>query len=89
VWQSLLLRLSELRLRHDLVKMFPSYLNGEDLFGLTDANVVRMLESLPGIEFITNYTFRYGRSPLFELPLAINPTGCARTEQKLRTPLKR
>lgn len=28
--------------------------------------------------------FKYGRNPLLELPLAINPTGSARTEARLR-----
>ena len=44
---------------------------------------------LPGIELLTNYCFRFGRSPLIELPLAINPTGAARSEPKLRTHFKR
>ena len=48
-----------------------------------------MLESLPGIETLTDYNFKYGRNPLLELPLAVNPTGCARSEPKLRTHVKR
>jgi histone-lysine N-methyltransferase MLL3 len=48
-----------------------------------------VLESLPGIESLTDYTFKYGRNPLLELPLAVNPTGCARSEPKLRTHVKR
>jgi len=43
---------------------------------------VRILESLPGIETLTDYRFKYGRNPLLELPLAINPSGSARTEPK-------
>lgn len=35
------------------------------------------------------YNMRYGRSPIMELPLAINPTGCARSEPLLRTHFKR
>lgn len=31
--------------------------------------------------------FKYGRNPLLELPLAINPTGSARTEARLRNQL--
>ena len=60
-------------------------LQGENMFGLSDLAVVRIIESLPGIEHISNYNFRFGRSPHMELPLAINPTGCARSEPKLRT----
>ena len=40
-----------------------------------------MLESLPGIESLTDYTFKYGRNPMLELPLAVNPTGCARYKE--------
>ena len=43
----------------------------------------------PGIESLTDYTFKYGRNPMLELPLAVNPTGCARSEEKLRTHVKR
>ena len=37
-----------------------------------------------GIETLTDYKFKYGRNPLLELPLAVNPTGCARSEPKIR-----
>lgn len=33
---------------------------------------------------MTDYKFKYGRNPLLELPLAINPSGAARTEPRLR-----
>merc|ERR1719510_1104049 len=69
--------------------MFPRYISGEDLFGLTEPNIVKVLESLPGIESCSDYNFKYGRNPLLELPLAVNPTGCARSEPKLRTHVKR
>lgn len=44
---------------------------------------------LPGVEACENYTFRYGRNPLMELPLAVNPTGCARSEPKMSAHVKR
>ena len=44
---------------------------------------------LPGVEACERYTFRYGRNPLMELPLAINPSGCARSEPKACTHVKR
>ena len=41
---------------------------------------------LPGVELLGNqYQFHYGRNPLIEVPLTINPTGCARSEPRLRT----
>lgn len=37
------------------------------------------------METLTNYAFKYGRLQLLDMPLTINPTGCARSEPKLRT----
>lgn len=48
-----------------------------------------LLRQLPGVESCQNYLFRYGRHPLMELPLMINPTGCARAEPKILTHYKR
>lgn len=42
---------------------------------------------LLGIETLTDYKFKYGRNPLLELPLAINPTGAARSEPRLKNQL--
>jgi hypothetical protein len=82
VWQRILEPLQDLRKKNQLVQLFPKYVTGEDLFGLTEPAVVRILESLPGIETLSDYRFKYGRNPLLELPLAINPSGAARTEPK-------
>lgn len=84
VWQRILEPISELRKDNRLIQLFPKFMTGEDLFGLTEPSVVRILESLPGIETLTDYRFKYGRNPLLELPLAINPSGAARTEPKLK-----
>lgn len=84
VWQRILEPIATLRKNNTLVQVFPRYVSGEDLFGLTEQAVVRILESLPGIETLTDYKFKYGRNPLLELPLAINPTGAARSEPKLK-----
>lgn len=82
VWKGILEKLTQLRKDNNLVQIFPKYIIGEDLFGLTEPAVVRILESLPGIETLTDYRFKYGRNPLLELPLAINSSGAARTEPK-------
>ncbi|XP_021938191.1 uncharacterized protein LOC110838870 isoform X2 [Zootermopsis nevadensis] len=84
VWARILEPLASLRKEMGGVQVFPRFISGEDLFGLTEPAVVRVLESLPGVETLTDYRFKYGRNPLLELPLAVNPTGCARTEPKLR-----
>lgn len=85
VWQRILEPIAQLRKDNSLIRVFPRYVTGEDLFGLTEPAVVRILESLPGIETLNDYKFKYGRNPLLELPLAINPSGAARTEPKLKT----
>ena len=78
-----------MRQKGDLVKLFPQYISGEDLFGLTEPAIVRILESLPGVDTLADYNFKFGRNPLFELPLAVNPTGTARSEPFNKTQLKR
>ena len=89
VWMQVLDAVDQVRREHGLVRVFPGYLTGEDLFGLTEPSVVKVLESLPGIESLNSYNFKYGANPLLELPLAVNPTGCARFEPKMRTRVKR
>ncbi|KAG5672534.1 hypothetical protein PVAND_002656 [Polypedilum vanderplanki] len=91
VWQKILETIVKLRRENQLVRVFPKYISGEDLFGLTEPAVVRILESLPGVETLNDYRFKYGRNPLLELPLAINPSGAARTEPRLKhsVPMKK
>ncbi|XP_047667134.1 histone-lysine N-methyltransferase 2C isoform X10 [Tachysurus fulvidraco] len=89
VWDKVLEPVAEKRNETGTLKLFPVYLKGEDLFGLTVSAVTRIVESLPGVEACTGYTFRYGRNPLMELPLAVNPSGCARSEPKACTHVKR
>ena len=88
-WTQVIEIVEKQRRENDLTKVFPEYILGEDLFGLTEPNVVKVLESLPGIESLVDYNFKYGRNPLLELPLAVNPSGCARAEPKMRTNVKR
>lgn len=89
VWTKVLEPLAELRQKADVVRLFPQYISGEDLFGLTEPAIVRILESLPGIDTLADYNFKFGRNPLFELPLAVNPSGCARAEPFTKLHLKR
>lgn len=84
VWQKVLAEIAKLREENHLVQVFPKYVSGEDLFGLAEPAVVRILESLPGVETLSDYRFKYGRNPLLELPLAINPSGAARTEPRIK-----
>ncbi|KAG8188064.1 hypothetical protein JTE90_014303 [Oedothorax gibbosus] len=89
VWQKVIYPIEKMRKQAKTIKIFPDFASGDDLFGLTEPAVLRILESLPGVDTLNDYNFRYGRSPFLELPLAINPTGCARSEPKLRTHFKR
>lgn len=49
VWTRILEPLQALRKSNNAVQIFPRYVSGEDLFGLTEPAIVRILESLPGI----------------------------------------
>nr|KAG5705670.1 hypothetical protein BaRGS_026609 [Batillaria attramentaria] len=89
VWMHVFRPLEKMRANADMVKMFPEFMCMEELFGLTEPAIIKVLESLPGTDLLHNYNFKFGRSPLIEMPPAINPTGCARTEPKLRTHFRR
>ncbi|XP_066537904.1 histone-lysine N-methyltransferase 2C isoform X2 [Hoplias malabaricus] len=80
VWDKVLGSVAERRAETGMLRLFPVYLKGEDLFGLTSSVVARIAESLPGVEACSRYRFRYGRNPMLELPLCINSSGCARSE---------
>ncbi|XP_061615115.1 histone-lysine N-methyltransferase 2C-like isoform X3 [Phyllopteryx taeniolatus] len=82
VWEQILEPVARLRSSSGTLKLFPDFLKGEDLFGLSASAVSRIVESLPGVEACERYTFRYGRNPLMEWPLAFNPSGSARSEPK-------
>jgi hypothetical protein len=46
VWRNILEPLEKLRRDSDLVKVFPTFTTGEELYGLTDPNIVRLVESV-------------------------------------------
>ncbi|KAI3374932.1 hypothetical protein L3Q82_021460 [Scortum barcoo] len=86
VWDKVLGPVSEKRSESGTLKLFPVYLKGEDLFGLTVPAVAKITESLPGVEACERYSFRYGRNPLVELPLMFNPAGSARAQPRTSSP---
>lgn len=49
VWNKVIETVANLRKENQCVHVFPKYVTGEDLFGLTEPAVVRVLESLPGL----------------------------------------
>ncbi|XP_058265800.1 histone-lysine N-methyltransferase 2D isoform X3 [Hemibagrus wyckioides] len=89
IWNNIVQTVAKLRDEAAMLKLFADHVKGEEMYGLTVHAVLRITESLPGVENCQNYTFRYGRHPLMELPLMINPTGCARSEPKILTHCKR
>ncbi|GAA39455.2 histone-lysine N-methyltransferase MLL3 [Clonorchis sinensis] len=92
VWQQILTRINQARRLSGLshLRIIQNQLRGELLFGLAEPHIVRAIESLPGVDRLSTYIFKFGRLQLFkEMPLAINPTGCARSEPKLRTHVRR
>ncbi|XP_026223798.1 histone-lysine N-methyltransferase 2D isoform X3 [Anabas testudineus] len=89
IWKRVVNQVAKLRDESSMLKLFTEHVKGEEMYGLTVHAVMRITESLPGVENCQNYQFRYGRHPLMELPLMINPTGCARSEPKVPTLCKR
>ncbi|XP_044068115.1 histone-lysine N-methyltransferase 2D isoform X2 [Siniperca chuatsi] len=89
IWEQVVQQVAKLRDESSMLKLFTEHVKGEEMYGLTVHAVMRITESLPGVENCQNYQFRYGRHPLMELPLMINPTGCARSEPKVPTQCKR
>ena len=85
IWKKIMEKIELMRKHLDLVKLFPTYFSGEYMYGLNEPHIIRLIESLPGVETLTNYAFKFGKLQLLDMPLAINPTGCARSEPKLRT----
>ncbi|XP_028831976.1 histone-lysine N-methyltransferase 2C isoform X2 [Denticeps clupeoides] len=84
VWNKVLGPVAERRAESAMLRLFPVYLKGEDLFGLTVSAVARIAESLPGVEACKGYRFRFGRNPLLEIPVEVNPSGSARTQSRTR-----
>uniref|UniRef100_A0AC34REB7 Histone-lysine N-methyltransferase n=1 Tax=Panagrolaimus sp. JU765 TaxID=591449 RepID=A0AC34REB7_9BILA len=88
-WTRILNALQQTREKNgNVLRFFANQLNGETLFGFHEIPITKMIESLPGIDQLHTYEFKHGGAPLMEVPLAINPTGCARTEPCFRTLIK-
>ena len=59
VWQKILEPFEKMRVDSDLVKCFPSYLSGEDLFGLTEPTVIRIVESVSTSTYFGLFVFLF------------------------------
>ena len=58
VWMKVLSEVEDTRIKAKCVKVFPDFISGEDLFGLTEPNIMKVLESLPGVESLNDYNFK-------------------------------
>lgn len=89
-WQLILTKVERIRNGSRFLRLFSQHLKGEDMYGLSEPHIVRAIESLPGVDCLRDYVFNFGRMELIaEMPLAINPSGCARSEPKMQTYVKR
>ncbi|VDD76828.1 unnamed protein product [Mesocestoides corti] len=90
LWKEISRTIRQLRQANGLIQNFPDRLRGEDMFGLSEPQIVRAVESLPGVDNLVDYAFHFGRLQLIPgMPLAINPSGCARSEPNFLTYLRR
>ncbi|VDK33400.1 unnamed protein product [Taenia asiatica] len=90
VWKEIATKIQQLRRENGLIQNFPELICGEDMFGLSEPHVVRAIESLPGVDNLIDYAFHFGRLQLISsMPLAVNPSGCARSEPSFLTSLRR
>ncbi|VDM31100.1 unnamed protein product [Hydatigera taeniaeformis] len=90
VWKEIATKIRQLRRENGLIQNFPELICGEDMFGLSEPHVVRAIESLPGVDNLIDYAFHFGRLQLISgMPLAVNPSGCARSEPSFLTSLRR
>ncbi|KAK6027206.1 SET domain protein [Ostertagia ostertagi] len=87
-WSQVINAVERLRSQTDALRFLAKGITGETLFGLNESVISKITESLPGVDGLFTYTFRHPNSPLLDLPLAVNPSGCARCEPRFRTLIK-
>ncbi|KAI6645989.1 Histone-lysine N-methyltransferase MLL3 [Oopsacas minuta] len=90
VWEKIIDPIQSLRAAHGQIAINKKAMKPEDFFGLSEPTIVKMIESLPGIEQMVGYNCKYPvRRPTHSLPIPYNPSGSARTELVPRAPLYR
>ncbi|VDO11126.1 unnamed protein product [Rodentolepis nana] len=90
LWREIAKKVQQLRMENGFIQNFPHLICGEEMFGLSDPNVLRAVESLPGVDNLIDYAFHFGRLQLIRnMPLAVNPSGCARSEPSFLTSMRR
>lgn len=84
IWKEILDSIAELRSKTpDVLKIHVKFHKGTFLHGLTERNVLRIIEGLPGCDKLEGYTFCYGRIETVTLEhlVPFNPSQSARTEK--------
>jgi hypothetical protein len=80
VWMKVLSAVLTLR-SSAMIKVFPDFFTGDDLFGLTESNIARAIESLPGVNAATHYRTKFEKSRPVESAVSVRTgSGSARTE---------
>ena len=75
-----------------MIKVFPDFFTGDELFGLTESNIARAIETLPGISEAILYRPKFVKTKCGDPPVVViheNASGSARTEPKLKLLPKR
>lgn len=75
-----------------MIKVFPDFFSGDDLFGLTEANIIKAIESLPGAADASHYLPKSRKPASSDAPVTLQPvasTGCTRAQPKLKIITKR
>ncbi|GAU93598.1 hypothetical protein RvY_05517 [Ramazzottius varieornatus] len=91
VWMKVLTAVLGLR-TNAMIKVFPDFFTGDELFGLTEGNIARAIEMLPGMSEASLYRPKFEKEKAADLsPLAVpaNGSGSAKTEPKLKLLPKR
>jgi histone-lysine N-methyltransferase MLL3 len=83
-WSEIFQSVKKIR-NKEMLQFYPDLINASMLFGLQEPAITKIAESLPGVDQMFNYTVSHENSPLLDLPLAVNPTGCARCEPRSKT----
>ena len=68
-----------------MIKVFKDFFTGDDLFGLTESNIAKAIESLSGAREAVGYRFLYEKLSNNEVPVTTgspHPSGSARTEPR-------
>lgn len=56
VWQKVIYPIEKMRRQAKTIKIFPDFISGDDLFGLTEPAILRIIESVSYFDTLFNLT---------------------------------